>query len=88
MPDESNLRVLAIARCLAADVLADVDGAVFAHRSQHRCSPSMVPVLARPPEFLPYLLANFLGSLKVFFHFSSGGSPSSQVCRSAQSYRV
>jgi hypothetical protein len=31
----------------------------------------MVPVLARTPEFLPYLLANLLRSLKVLFHFST-----------------
>lgn len=48
-----------------------VDSATNAHRSQHRRSPSMMPVLARTPEFLPYLLANFLGSLKVLFHFST-----------------
>ena len=46
-----------------------VDGAVFAHRSQHRRSPSMVPVLARAPEFLPYLLANLLGVESLFSFF-------------------
>ena len=71
MTDESNLRVKAIARCLAAALLADVDGAVNAHCSQHRRSPSMVPILACTPEFHPYLLANLLRGLNVFFHFSA-----------------
>jgi hypothetical protein len=46
-----------------------VDGTVVAHRSQHRCSPGMVPVLARTSEFLPYLVANLLRGLAVLVHF-------------------
>jgi hypothetical protein len=51
-----------------------VDSAVIIYRRQNRRSPSMVPVLACTSEFLPYLLANLLRSLEVFFHFEKCGN--------------